>query len=139
MKIEKNIMFFLVPKSQVAYIEIDSTLRQVMEKMDYHKYTAIPILDNDGYYVGTLTEGDILRCIKKENLYALNKAEKIKLLDIERLHDCKPIHSNSNMDDLLQMAINQNFVPVLDDKEHFIGIITRKKIIQFAYDELKNN
>ena len=35
------------------------------------------------------------------------------------------------MEDLLAKAINQNFVPVLDDKGSFIGIVTRKDIIRY--------
>lgn len=133
-----NILLFLLPKSQVAYIESDSTLRQVMEKLDYHGFTALPILDKQGHYVGTITEGDILRVIKKSNLKALQEAEKIHLLDIPRSHDCIPISSTETMENLLTRAINQNFVPVLDDHDHFIGIITRKAIIQNALNEIQN-
>ena len=34
-------------------------------------------------------------------------------------------------------AINQNFVPVVDDQGSFIGIITRKSIIKYCYNEMK--
>ena len=59
-----NILFFLTPKSDVAYVFNDDTLRQVLEKIEYHKYTAIPMLNKTGKYVGTVTEGDLLRYIK---------------------------------------------------------------------------
>ena len=55
-----NILFFLTPKNEVAYVENDDTLRQVLEKIEYHKYTAIPMLNKNGKYVGTVTEGDLL-------------------------------------------------------------------------------
>ncbi len=56
-----NILFFLTPKSEVAYIYDDDTLRQALEKMEYHRYTAVPIIDHkDGTYIGTITEGDLL-------------------------------------------------------------------------------
>ena len=47
------------------------------------------------------------------------------------------VHANSNMEDLLDRAINQNYVPVVDDQGYFIGIITRKEIIKYCYKELK--
>ena len=50
-----NILFFITPKAETAYIPDSCTLRQALEKMEYHKYTAIPILDKGGRYVGTLT------------------------------------------------------------------------------------
>ena len=39
-----NILFFLTPKKDVAYVFDDDTLRQVIEKMEYHKYSCIPML-----------------------------------------------------------------------------------------------
>ena len=60
-----NILFFLTPKSEVAYIYAEESLRQALEKMEFHKYSAVPILTRQGRYVGTLTEGDLLWYIKK--------------------------------------------------------------------------
>ena len=52
-----NLLFFLTPKSEVAYVEESDSLRQVLEKMEYHGYTAVPLLSPDGRYIGTITEG----------------------------------------------------------------------------------
>ena len=52
-----NILFFLKPKSEVAFIYDHSTLRQVLETMEFHKYASIPMLNKAGEYVGTMTEG----------------------------------------------------------------------------------
>ena len=46
-----NILFFITPKSEVAYIYDDFSLRQTIEKMEYHKYTAIPMLNRRGIYI----------------------------------------------------------------------------------------
>lgn len=45
-----------------------------------------------------------------------------------------PVSINASMEDLIQTAMNQNFVPVIDDKKIFIGIVTRKDIIKFCFD-----
>lgn len=55
-----NILFFLHPKQEVAYVYDDCTLRQVLETMEHHKYASIPMLNRQGEYVGTITEGDLL-------------------------------------------------------------------------------
>ena len=34
-------------------------MRQALERMKYHRYAAIPIIDDGGKYVGTLTEDDL--------------------------------------------------------------------------------
>ena len=60
-----NILFFLTPKEEVAYIYDTDSLRQALEKMEHHSFAAVPIISRaDGHYVGTLTEGDLLWSIK---------------------------------------------------------------------------
>ena len=70
-----NIFFFLKPKNEVAYIYDYATLRQVLETMEYHKYASIPMLNREGEYVGTITEGDILWGIKTYTDLNLKEAE----------------------------------------------------------------
>lgn len=129
-----NILFFLKPKSEVAYLYEEYSLRQTLEKMEYHRYSAIPIIDKDGCYVGTLTEGDLLRFIKDKAKLDLQKAENIPLSAIPRRWYNDPVNVNCDMEDLLMTSMNQNFIPVIDDDGTFIGIITRKDIIQYFYN-----
>ena len=58
-----NIMRFVIPKSFVEYVTVDSTLRQAIEKMRFHRYVAIPVLDAEGKYVGALRNDDVLKYI----------------------------------------------------------------------------
>ena len=132
-----NILFFLKPKSELAYIYDYHTLRQALEIMEYHKYSSIPILNKEGKYVGSITEGDLLWGLKKRNLLTLKDAESISIMKIERRQDYKCVNAESKMEDLIERAMEQNFVPVVDDREHFIGIITRRDIIGFCYKKLK--
>lgn len=126
-----NILFFLTPKSEVAYISDEDTLRQALEKMEYHKYAAVPIINRQGKYVGTLTEGDLLWGIKNKLDFQFHEADRLPVTAVPRRSDNKPISVSSNMEDLIGKALNQNFVPVLDDQKNFIGIITRKDIIKY--------
>lgn len=126
-----NILFFLTPKSEVAYINDDDTLRQAMEKMEARRYTAVPIVTRQGKYAGTLTEGDLLWGIKNKYALSLKDAEKIRIMEIPRRSDHKPVSADAAMEDLLDRVLNQNFVPVLDDQKNFIGIITRKDVISY--------
>ena len=132
-----NILFFLKPKNEVAYIHAEDTLRQVITKMEYHKYSSIPILNRDGKYIGSITEGDLLWGIKNKYNLSLKEAETIKITEIDRRHDYQAVRVNSDMEDLIEKAMNQNFVPVVDDQDTFIGIITRKDIIEYCYKKLQ--
>lgn len=132
-----NILFYLVPKSEVMYLYDDYSLRQAMEKMEYHKYSAVPIINRAGNYVGTLTEGDILWELKDRKLSNLHEAEGIMLRHTNRKRDNEPVNVNCNIEDLVMTSMNQNFVPVIDDNGIFIGIVTRKSIIEYCYKRYK--
>ncbi|MCI8742368.1 MAG: CBS domain-containing protein [Lachnospiraceae bacterium] len=126
-----NILFFLTPKSDVAYIYADDTIRQALEKMEHHRYAAVPVLEHSGKYVGTITEGDLLWGIKNQYNLNLKAAEDVPVSVIRRRADYQPVSGKSRMEDLIDRALNQNFVPAVDDRGLFIGIITRKDIIKY--------
>lgn len=125
-----NIAFFLTPKEKVVYLPLDCTMRQALERMEYHRYTAVPILDKQGKYSGTLTEGDLLWKMKNTPDLTFAGTERIKIKDIPWRMTNNPVHVDSELEDLLSLVITQNFVPVVDDNEIFIGIIRRREIIE---------
>lgn len=132
-----NISFFLLPKAEVAYLELESTMRQTLEKMEHHKYSAVPIIDRHGKYIGTITEGDLLWQIKNTDSFTLEMAEQIQLKDIKRRMKNMPVRIDSEMKGLLTLAISQNFIPVVDDHGIFIGIIRRREIIEFYANSIE--
>ncbi|MBU8852176.1 CBS domain-containing protein [Bacillus sp. FJAT-26377] len=126
-----NIAFFLVPKSDVVTLNIQSTLRQALEKMEYHRYSTVPLVDNSGKYVGVLTEGDLLWKLKSLGDYRFQDTENIKLTEIDRYQDYNPVAIYDEVQNILSKAIDQNFVPVTDDQGVFIGIVRRREILEF--------
>ena len=126
-----NILFFLTPKSEVAYVQEDDTLRQALEKMEHHGYAAVPLLSVDGKYIGTITDGDMLWGLKKRNFPGIRQMEEIPVMKIRRNHDNRPVHINEDMEQLLEKVTVQNFVPVVDDEKVFIGIVTRRDVIRY--------
>ncbi len=132
-----NILFFLIPKSKVAYVQNTFTLRQVAEKLRYYHYTAIPILDDKGKYVDTISEGDLLWYIKDHDEMNYHMAEDTLITSVSISRRVTAIKSSSRMEDLYQMALNQNFVPVVDDQGVFIGIITRRSIMEYFFKSEK--
>ncbi|MGD8399318.1 MAG: CBS domain-containing protein [Bacillota bacterium] len=126
-----NIAFFLLPKKEVAYLQLKCSMRQALEKMEYHRYTAVPIVDENGKYIGTLTEGDLLWKLKNTPNLSFEGTERVRLSEVPRHSDHNPVHINAEMEDLLSLAATQNFVPVVDDEGTFIGIIRRSQIIEY--------
>ena len=99
--------------------------------MEVHRYSSIPVIDREGRYVGTITEGDLLWYIKNDHSLNIRAAEHQLISDIHRHMDNKPIRIDTNMEDLLTTSMNQNFVPVIDDRDMFIGIVTRRSIMRY--------
>lgn len=126
-----NILFFLTPKEDVAHVEETDTMRQVLEKMEHHGYTAIPLLGVEGKYIGTITDGDLLWFLKDRNFPDLKLLEDMPITSIERRRDNQAVKIDESMENLFDKVMNQNFVPVVDDKRVFIGIVTRKDVLAY--------
>lgn len=134
-----NILFFLRPKAEVSYIYNDCSMRQGLEKLERSGYTALPVIDREGRYMGALTEGDFLWSLKNKFSLDLKHSEDVPIESVRQRTKFDPISIDSDIEDLISKAMNQNFVPVVDDKGIFIGIITRKDIIGFCYKNYIEN
>lgn len=126
-----NIAFFLIPKHDIVYLPVHSTMRQALEKMEYHRYTAVPLIDEHGKYAGTITEGDLLWKMKNTPGLTFADTERVMIKDIPWRMTNNPVRVDAEMEGLFSLAIAQNFVPVVDDGGIFIGIIRRREIIEY--------
>ena len=134
-----NIAFFLTPKNEVIYEYLDATMRQVIERMEHHGYTAIPLIDKQGKYVGTLTEGDLLWKLKNTPDLNFKNTGMVKIKDISRRVNHKSVSISADVESLISLSTTQNFVPVVDDDGIFIGIIKRSDIINYCYNKLRKD
>ncbi len=133
-----NILFFLKPKGECIYVYDNDSLRQVLEKMEHHRFTSIPMISRTtGAYKGTITEGDLLWYIKNCHDLDLHSAEDICIKEIKRHRDNQPVNVNAKMEDLYSKVIQQNFVPVIDGQKCFIGIVTRKTVIKYLCEKFE--
>ena len=160
---QNNILFFLTPKAMCAFLYDDFTMRQALEKTEEESgdavgevggfafaeeesdgastekaasYSALPILNHRGEYRGTLTEGDLLWAMKNICQMDLRQAECHRIMEISHRKDNVPVRVTTSMQDLVERASTQNFVPVVDDKDAFIGIVTRRAIIKYCQQTL---
>lgn len=126
-----NIAFFLVPKNEVVHMPVNSTMQQALEKMEYHRYTAVPLIDDDGKYAGTITEGDLLWKLKNTPDLTFADTQRVMIKEIPLRMNNTPVRVDAEMEGLLSLVMVQNFVPVVDGRETFIGIIRRREIIEY--------
>ena len=125
------ILFFLKPKSTLTVLETSYTIRQSLEVMEKSGYTAVPLIDEEGKYIGTISEGDFLWFFKSLGVFNIKEAEKISISTILRHRDNEPIRITEDMMNLIHLAKVENFIPVIDDRDMFIGIVTRQDIIDY--------
>ena len=125
-----NVAFFLIPKSHVAHLTEGSSFRQGMEKLRRHGYTAIPVVARDGRYLGSISEGDFLW-----NIMSLGSLSPDDLEDacIDQIVSDRtpPVGVNTSVEELMDKLLDQNFVPVVDDRDIFVGIVTRRSVMAY--------
>ena len=123
-RIIMNISFYLIPKSEVTYIHQEDTVAQALRVIHKHGYQAVPVIDEKGRYVGTISEGDFLWNLIEE--YHMD-------MEVMRKSHVKSMRLRWD-----NHILNQNFVPVVDGRNVFIGIITRKEIIKELLKQKKD-
>lgn len=127
-----NIAFFLLPKQEVVCVNEEATLRQTLERMERHRYTAVPIIGENGEYIATVTEGDLLWHLKNNPDLSFDQLHRVSLKDVPLRMNIRAVRIDANMEDLVSLAKSQNFVPVVDDMNRFIGIVRRSDIIDYC-------
>ena len=125
-----NVAFFLIPKSQVVYLTEGSSFRQGMEKLRRYGYTSIPVISRDGRYLGSISEGDFLWNVMSLGSIA---AEDLEDACIDQIVSDRtpPVGVNTPVEELMDKLLDQNFVPVVDDRHMFVGIVTRRSVMAY--------
>lgn len=129
-----NISFFLKPKNEVIYLYEDTSVREAIDEMLEHRFTAIPVISHSGRYVGTICEGDFLRVVR----YGTSKQiDCMRVAEVPRRFLHQTVSVDARMEDMISLVTEQNFVPVTDGRGMFIGIITRRDVLQHVEAEYR--
>ena len=134
-----NIFPYLTPKNNTYYIVDNISVRQAIEKFDFYKFSVVPVIDENGKYINSISEGDLLCFIKNNNPISLKDLEKIPLFEVPRYRTYECLSISSTFDEILNLSLNQNFNPIIDDRGMFIGIIIRKDIIKHLLELTKEH
>ncbi len=132
-----NIFSFMIPKSLVVCIDKDSTVRQALEKMKFHRYVAVPVLDSEGVYIGTLRNDDIFKYFQDNGKFDYKSAERDKVTSILDEDYAKPLYNSATIEEMIESVTEHNFVSVVDDRGCFIGMILRRDVLNFLSEHYK--
>lgn len=125
-----NVISLLTPKTNVAWLYEDWTIRQGLEKLRFHGYTAIPVLAKDGSYVGTVSEGDFLWCLLDQGSGDIQTQEKQPLRRVIRPGFNPAVRIDVALEEHGGARSAPELYPVVDDRGAFVGIVTRQNIIK---------
>ena len=131
-----NAILMLKPKATVAFLYNDCSVRQGLEKMRAHGFASIPVISRKGQYCGSITEGDFLWYLIDNRSAELKFLETSTIDDVVRGDFNPPVKVDVDVNELIGRALTQNFIPVVDDRNLFIGIITRQDIIRFFSEKI---
>ena len=125
-----NVLFLLTPKTQLACLKDSMNVRQALEKMRAHGFTAIPLISEEGEYLGTISEGDLLWHIVNGEKISMEDLEETKITSLLRKNRFPAVKVDAEIGELVNLIINKNFVPVVDDRNVLMGIVTRRRVMQ---------
>ncbi len=128
-----NILFFMKPKNETAYIYTHNTIRQALEKMKHYNYSMLPVIEKSGKYAGTLSREDLLTAAFVSYLDGRESVNFCRIKDAASFNQKGSVNIYTEMEDLLQTDFSQDFIPVVDDRGLFIGIITRAEVLKYGY------
>lgn len=127
-----NVLFFLKFKNTVRFFYDSITVGEALSMMKEYGYSAVPVISTRGVYMGSVSEGDFL-------WYLLENSESENVLEasvgsIIRPEYMPPVSVNVSFADLLEASLHQNYVPVVDDRNIFIGIVTRQSLLNYLLE-----
>ncbi|MBE6931163.1 MAG: CBS domain-containing protein [Ruminococcaceae bacterium] len=133
-----NIAKLMIPKVCTVFLSESNTVRQGLEIMTHHGYTAVPVVDADAHYIGCVTEGDFLRFILKYQTIDRREMENHPISELVRRDFCPALTISAGEDAVLDAMRRQNFVPIVDDRSCLCGILTRSRVIGHFIEQQKS-
>ena len=126
-----NILPLLTPKKDIEYLYADFSVRQALEKMDFHRFGTVPVIErNTGRYLYSLSEGDFLWYWKDKGL-SFEELGRLPLSEIPSSREMLSVGVECQLEELYPLISQQNYVPVVDDQNVLIGIVRRQSVVSY--------
>lgn len=131
-----NLAKIMIPKVSTVFLKESNSVRQGWETMSRNGYTAIPVINADGQYIGSVSEGDFLKYVISAGTTDPRDMEQHRVCELVRKDFCPPLQIDAHREQVIESVLNQNFVPIVDGRNTLCGILTRRGVIQYLAEEL---
>lgn len=128
--IEQKSGSFLIPASRIAFVNEDNPLYHAFLILTKVKYAKIPVLDNQQRVVGLLSLAMITDKMLKTDKISLAPLNELKVKDVMQTDFQKINFIETTLEKQLHLLINNAFLPVVDDRGVFQGLLTRREWIK---------
>jgi CBS-domain-containing membrane protein len=100
-------------------------------------YVAVPVLDQEGVYIGTLRNDDIFRYFRDSGSFDYRAAEQDTVTSIIDPSYARPLYHTASFDQIIESVSEHNIVSIVDDRGCFIGMILRRDVLNFLSEHYK--
>ncbi len=108
-------------------VEQSSTVLQAEEIMREQNFRQLPVI-KDRELIGIITDRDIRSCLGSDSFNTLEEQEKARITEVAAVMSSKPIFLSPDDDlrDAVELLIEEKVggIPVVDEKEGLVGIVT---------------
>ncbi|WP_172189387.1 cyclic-di-AMP-binding protein CbpB [Lentilactobacillus kribbianus] len=119
----------VIPADVVATVNENNNLQHVFLVLTKIKYSKIPVLDVDNHFKGLISLSMITDQMLVDEGLDTDRLGNILVKDIMQT-DVHTIYEKENLEVILRYLVDENFLPYVDKDDHFLGIITRREILQ---------
>lgn len=118
------------PAKRVEFIYSDITIAEAVKKMERCHYTMIPVIErNSARYLYSVSSSDILHRLVTATDFAQAMKDPLSTVRIERM--TLSCNEDVEVEELFDIAVNQNYIPLVDGNGAFRGILTRRGILAY--------
>lgn len=123
-----HIEHYMIPSKDLAIVVDTHNMDHVLLLITSNGYSRIPVITKDKYYVGTISISDIMRYQADYELaeWELSQTD-IALAVNDKI---ETVLTTAPLTEVMHKLVDNPFLPVLDTKGYFLGIITRKSILK---------
>ena len=127
--VANKMLDFMIPADNVANVIDQHTLSTGLLILTQSNYTMIPVLSAESKLMGVISMSMIIKAVMTVDAIEMERLDELKVRDV-MLSQPVRVQANCHLDDVLNYLIDQNFVCVVDGDNRFLGIITRKNVMQ---------
>lgn len=124
----QHLVNYLIPADDLAIFIDTHNSDHVMLLLVNNGFSRVPVLTKDRQYRGTISISDILNYQVKNQLtdWELNQTDIGEMVNTK----IEAIPMTSSLTHIMHKLVDFPFLPVVNDKNLFVGIITRKSILK---------